>query len=154
MPFAGAHFATFPEELARRCILAGSAAKACESCGAPWERWIEQERCDKEGRIAAGEKWGPMNLRGAKAHNAGNFDKYSGAKTDKGWQPTCACEANTGTAQSTVLDPFGGSGTTAAVATGHGRRAIYIDLNPEYLDLAEKRIGPMLCVRSAPVEAA
>ncbi len=44
----------------------------------------------------------------------------------------------------TVLDPFGGSGTTASVATGLGRNAIHIDLNPEYLDLAVERIGPML----------
>ncbi len=43
----------------------------------------------------------------------------------------------------TVLDPFGGSGTTAAVATGLGRDAIHIDLNPEYLNLAIDRIGPM-----------
>jgi DNA modification methylase len=44
-----------------------------------------------------------------------------------------------------VLDPFGGSGTVAAVATGMGRRSIYIDLNPAYLELARQRIGPMLC---------
>jgi len=44
----------------------------------------------------------------------------------------------------TVLDPFGGSGTTASVATGLGRNAIHIDLNPEYLDLAIERIGPLL----------
>lgn len=45
----------------------------------------------------------------------------------------------------TILDPFGGSGTVAQVATGNARNAIYIDLNPEYLDLARHRIGPMLC---------
>ncbi len=72
-PYAQAHFATFPEELARRCILAGS-------------------------RVG-----------------------------------------------STVLDPFGGSGTVAAVATGNGRDAIYIDLNSKYVDLARQRIGPLLC---------
>ncbi len=44
----------------------------------------------------------------------------------------------------TVLDPFGGSGTTASVATGLGRNAIHIDLNPKYLDLAIERIGPLL----------
>ncbi len=38
-----------------------------------------------------------------------------------------------------------GSGTTAAVATGLGRNAIHIDLNPEYLNLAIDRIGPFLC---------
>jgi len=42
----------------------------------------------------------------------------------------------------TVLDPFGGSGTTAAIATGLGRNAIHIDLT--YHDLARDRIGPML----------
>jgi len=47
-----------------------------------------------------------------------------------------------------VLDPFGGSGTVAQVATGHGRDAIYVDLNPAYLALAEQRIGPMLCDRA------
>ena len=45
----------------------------------------------------------------------------------------------------TILDPFGGSGTTAAVATGLGRSAIHIDLNPNYLQLALNRIGPILC---------
>lgn len=39
-----------------------------------------------------------------------------------------------------VLDPFVGSGTTAAVALRFGRRAIGIDLTSEYLDLAVKRI--------------
>jgi len=33
----------------------------------------------------------------------------------------------------TVLDPFGGSGTTARVANRLSRRAVLIDLNPEYL---------------------
>lgn len=76
-PYPEAHFATFPEELARRCILAGSRPGDC------------------------------------------------------------------------VLDPFGGSGTVAQVATGNGRSSIYIDLNPAYLALAEQRIGPMLCERVA-----
>lgn len=69
--YKGAHFATFPEELARRCIVAGS-------------------------------KSGGM-----------------------------------------VLDPFGGSGTVAAVAIGNGRDAIHIDL--KYHDLARHRIGPAFC---------
>lgn len=39
-----------------------------------------------------------------------------------------------------VLDPFCGSGTTGVVALKHGRRFVGIDLNPDYLALAEKRI--------------
>ena len=75
-PYPGAHFATFPEELARRCILAGS---------------------------APGD---------------------------------------------TVLDPFAGSGTVGAVATGHGRGAILIELNPTYVQLQQERIGMLLCAEA------
>ena len=36
----------------------------------------------------------------------------------------------------TVLDPFGGIGTTAQTATYLGHKAISIDLNPEYHKVA------------------
>ena len=39
-----------------------------------------------------------------------------------------------------ILDPFGGAGTTALVADGMGHDAILIELNPEYVALAVKRI--------------
>jgi DNA modification methylase len=40
-----------------------------------------------------------------------------------------------------VLDPFGGSGTTGMVAQGLGHESILIELNPEYAQLAKKRIA-------------
>jgi len=40
----------------------------------------------------------------------------------------------------TVLDPFGGAGTTGLVADRLGRNAILIELNPEYAAIAERRI--------------
>ncbi len=40
----------------------------------------------------------------------------------------------------TVLDPFGGSGTTGLVADRLERDAILIELNPEYAAMAERRI--------------
>ena len=40
----------------------------------------------------------------------------------------------------TVLDPFGGAGTTGLVADRHGRNAILIELNPAYAAMAERRI--------------
>lgn len=42
----------------------------------------------------------------------------------------------------TVLDPFSGSGTTAMVAARLGRNAIGIDLNPEYIAMAQRRVAP------------
>lgn len=39
----------------------------------------------------------------------------------------------------TVLDPFGGSGTTGQVALELGRSAILIELNPAYIPLIEQR---------------
>lgn len=43
-----------------------------------------------------------------------------------------------------VLDPFAGSGTTLAVATGHGHDAIGIDLDERNLHLARERVGMFL----------
>jgi DNA modification methylase len=40
----------------------------------------------------------------------------------------------------TVLDPFSGSGTTGRVALLHGRNYIGLDLNSEYLGLAQARL--------------
>lgn len=76
-------------------------------------------------------------------------------KLQKGWQPTCSCVEPTIIVSTpcstlwadqvptpvpcTVLDPFGGSGTTGAVAQELGRRGIIIELNPDYCGLARGR---------------
>jgi DNA modification methylase len=41
----------------------------------------------------------------------------------------------------TVLDPFGGAGTTALVANNYNRNAILIELNQDYIDLATERLN-------------
>jgi DNA modification methylase len=53
----------------------------------------------------------------------------------------------------TVLDPFGGSGTTGLVADRHGRDAVLIEVNPKYAASARARImndGGMFTTVSAP----
>lgn len=40
----------------------------------------------------------------------------------------------------TVLDPFGGAGTTGLVADRLGRNAVLIELNPDYAAMAERRL--------------
>ena len=56
------------------------------------------------------------------------------------WQRQCNCETNE-TKPGTVLDPFGGSGTTGQIADGHNRNAILCELNPEYIEISKKRLG-------------
>lgn len=41
----------------------------------------------------------------------------------------------------TVLDPFGGAGTTGLVADRMHRNAVLIELNPEYVEIASQRIA-------------
>lgn len=43
-----------------------------------------------------------------------------------------------------VLDPFAGSGTVGVVALRYGRRFVGCELNPEYVEMARKRVaGPL-----------
>ncbi len=43
-----------------------------------------------------------------------------------------------------VLDPFTGSGTVGAVALRLGRRFVGIELNPDYIAMAQARIGKVV----------
>lgn len=53
--------------------------------------------------------------------------------------PSCACPAHA-PQPCTVLDPFGGAGTSALVADRLGRDAILIELSPAYAAMARRRI--------------
>jgi DNA modification methylase len=55
---------------------------------------------------------------------------------------------------STVLDPFLGSGTTAALAKQLGRRYIGIELNADYIKLAHERLNSVLPPQKTLMEAA
>ena len=137
-----AHFATFPDELPRRCILAGTSKHGvCGECGAPWARVVEKNEANHEAE--SGTKYGDQSTAGrlAKLRQASraNGGEYAQQSKTTGWQPTCACDADV--VPAIVLDPFVGSGTTVAVAQALGRRGVGLDLNPEYLNIAAKRIG-------------
>jgi DNA modification methylase len=56
------------------------------------------------------------------------------------WQQVCDCDADRHEA-GIVLDPFAGAGTTALVAKKLGRRFVGIDLNPDYVAMAQHRVG-------------
>jgi DNA modification methylase len=126
------HFATFPEELPRRCILAGSSSHGvCSACGAPWTRIVE--------RASTGD------LR----RNSTELDLIEGNKLalghtwpeprSVGWRAGCTCDAPVEPAL--VLDPFMGSGTTARVCEALGRRWIGFDLDPRNAEIARRRLA-------------
>ena len=54
----------------------------------------------------------------------------------------------------TVLDPFVGSGTTCVVAVEEGRDSIGIDLNPDYIAMAQARVERAQREREHGVEGA
>ena len=65
------------------------------------------------------------------------------AETTIGWSE-CECpDDGTKWRPGIVLDPFAGSGTTLAVATGQGHAAIGIDIDERNIELARDRVGPM-----------
>ena len=134
-PFSGNHFATFPEDLPRRCILAGTSDYGvCAECGAPWERVLNVEYKNPGNRTTNGTR--SLERRD---ETAGFAQRLERSTATTGWQPTCACDA--AVVPATVLDPFIGSGTTAVAAQRLGRRAVGVDANAEYLEMEVKRVG-------------
>jgi DNA modification methylase len=132
-PYSGAHFATFPPKLIEPCILAGCPERCCAECGAGWERVVERTAATPQQRTGYTMHCGGRN----DGERPGHFVDHT-CRTI-GHRPTCEC--NAATIPGTVLDPFAGSGTTLAVAIEHGRNSIGIELNPAYIDLANKRIA-------------
>jgi DNA modification methylase len=141
-PFADAHFATFPPALIEPCILAGTSARGCcAKCGAPWVREVKKTRTFQSGSGRAGNM--PTGKNDANLQGGGEtLDIRLGpcvATETTGWSPSCKCLA--AVVPSTVLDPFGGAGTTGLVADRLQRDVILIELNPDYVAMAERRIA-------------
>lgn len=137
-PTPYAHFATYPEALAEKCILAGTSARgACPTCGAPWQRVVE-----RTAMVIDRSNNHPPELR---TRTSGTMVQPPTSETT-GWQPTCACFGEFAdsavTQKCVVLDPFHGSGTTGVVALRLGRAYIGVDISEEYLHgVTAERMG-------------
>lgn len=133
-PFPGAHFATFPPKLIEPCIRAGTSSKGCCSkCGTPWIRTSKKTNAKtyeylKVGIPNEGEQ------RGRRKGQMGNSQYES-----IGWEPSCNCKSKV--IPCTVLDPFGGSGTTGMVCSKLERDAILIEISPKYAEMTRRRVG-------------
>ncbi len=136
-PYPDAHFATFPEELPRRAILAGCPEWVCATCGKARERLVERSGGTWEKRKEAGHpiRYGAdQPPKGLPSWPEGTFGDV--AAQTVGWSDCGHAAYRPGT----VLDPFLGSGTTAHVARKHGRRCVGIELNETYAELAARRL--------------
>ena len=146
-PFPESHFAVFPTEIPRRAILAGTSARGCcPRCGAPWQRVVERitvrERLAQNGTgLLKNGKNEAIQATGVRNHSlsVSHGQADTPTVTTTGWQPACHCNAGE-PIPATVLDPFGGAGTTALVANRNGRHAILCELSPTYAGMAARRI--------------
>ncbi len=152
-PYKGAHYATFPPNLIAPLIRASCPRRACPECGQAWAAVVERERIPNPGH-----KWGS---RGDDPHSKHSSHKESELtkSTVTDYLPTCECgkacpDCDGGSTTWTitcpvclnkgkvahdpvpgkVLDIFGGSGTTGAVAKQLLRDWIVMDISRSYLD--------------------
>jgi DNA modification methylase len=136
----GKFFAIFPEKLVEPMILAGCPAQVCKKCGKPRERIqqkIGEELSALNGRKGKpGEHFHQSNyIKARKAYKGAGFSRNINQTI--GWT---SCNCNAGFEPGIVLDPFMGSGTVAVVAKKLGRNFIGIELNPEYVKIANERL--------------
>ena len=104
-------------------------------CGAPWRRVVEKVEPFMSGH-AHGRAATPIPDR----PDLGTYALRSTRVGTNAWQPTCT-HTSAEPIPCVVLDPFSGAGTTAIVAVQEGRRAIGLELNPEYVAMSERRMA-------------
>lgn len=122
-PYKGSHFATFPPDLIRPCVLAGTPeAGCCAQCRRPWRRVVEKEFIPT-GAARGEESEKPMD----ESNGWQGYERGLTAIKTLRWEPACECGA--GAVPAIALDPFLGSGTLGEVSQALGRSWLGIDLD-------------------------
>ncbi|MGH9540905.1 MAG: DNA-methyltransferase [Terriglobales bacterium] len=165
-PYRGAHYACFPRELARRCIVAGTSERGvCARCGQPWVRVVERQRVGDwtrnkalraqgistnrfTAKVEPGDGAAVGNLAASRQEARERSGQHDGCFRQPraiGWRASCTCGAEP--VPAIVLDPFGGSGTVGEVAAMLGRRAVLVDV--AYQQLQRERVPALLALAEA-----
>jgi DNA modification methylase len=125
------HFAAYPMEWPRRIIQGWTPNGICVECG-------EGRRPDTVTEQVGQRAFASQYLNGSHGQTKQGGGHAFGLHTITGYM--CGCPTPTApTRPSVILDPFGGTGTTALVAKALGRTGISIDLSADYCRLAEWR---------------
>jgi hypothetical protein len=147
--YSGAHYAVWPPELVRLLVDEMCPRRVCLTCGLPSRRIVGEATYvnAKTGTEVNKANWidGERQTQGAIGRDNGSLRV---AQT-LGWSD---CGHNTWR-PGRILDPFVGSGTTLAVATGMGRDAVGIDIDERNALLAAERVGMFLTVNQREVPA-
>lgn len=142
--YKGSHYATWPRKLLTRPIESMCPSEVCRTCGEPRRRLVESCRVLSDGSTATTDFMGGSRDGGVNQKNAVIKNWHHTERNTLGWTDCGHDDYRPGV----VLDPFAGSGTTLAVATGLGRDAIGIDIDERNADLAAERVGMFLDVES------
>lgn len=125
------HHAAFPPELARRIVLGWSPERVCLDCGQGLAPVVERSHVEDR----PGRKQGREGDTLRHAPDGRDGDRRATVAVIVG--ESCACpHGPVRTRPAVVLDPFGGSGTTALVADVHGRTGLSVDLSHGYSRIA------------------
>ncbi len=140
-PFPDSHFAVFPTKLVKPMIKAGCPQWVCKKCGRARERIVKNPERDYSQDLNTKDKhkWKIKDDKlqtTTQLHRDGGGVYYKGVTV--GWTD-CGCEA--GWDAGIVLDPFCGVGTTCYVARKLNRHYIGIEINPKYVEMAQKRLA-------------
>lgn len=132
------HFAAFPTEWPRRIITGWSPRGVCVECG-------EGRRPVTVTDLGVKERLTPIYSESGGVNGSARHGKGASTLGSRGTSAAitgyaCACpEPTAPTTPGVVLDPFGGTGTTALVAHALGRHGISNDMSSDYCRLAEWR---------------
>jgi DNA modification methylase len=129
------HFAAFPPEWPKRIIQGWSPAGVCVECGEG--RRPVMERTAMVVRPSARRLVALANGNASRTSTSGTMTRPPTASIS-GYACDCP-DPSAPTTPSVVLDPFGGTGTTAMVAHALGRVGISVDLSHDYCRVAQWR---------------
>lgn len=128
------HWASFPTVWPRWIVSGWCPAEVCTACG-QGRRLQSSARRHRDGQPVTGAMWRPEGKFGT-ATGRGHRERT----TRRVVGTVCECpDVEAPTAPAQVLDPFGGTGTTALVADVLGRTGISADLSPAYNTIARWR---------------
>lgn len=140
---ASGHFATFPDELCVIPIATMCPERVCTACGRPSERIIDVEyEAQRDPVVQKSEARVKAFVASGDVHGSAQAMRLGRATKTVATTGWTDCQHNA-YRRGLVVDPFCGTGTVLAVATGHGRDALGIELDERNAELALRKVGPM-----------